>query len=154
MEYSDIRLGAFLKFEDEEETFTVIVTRKHMADYIDQSTLEQKQTPVFDGIVLKVETKTIPEWEAHYEVGDTLYNGDEACYVEVGNPFASDNVVRVGDLMRYTQGSERYTVRVDEILSYDGYFTGVIVESNIDEDDFRVGDFSEVCVWNRFKKVL
>lgn len=154
MEYSDIRLGAFLKFEDEEETFTIIVTRKYSVDYTNPDTRVKSEIPTFDGIVLTRSVKIIDEYEAHYEVGEMLVHGDEACYVEVGNPFASDAIVRIGDLMRYTQGSERYTVRVDEILSYDGYFSGVIVESNIDEDEFRVGDFSDVCVWNRFKKVL
>lgn len=154
MEYSDIRLGAFLKFEDEEETFTIIVTRKYSVDYTNPDTHAKSEIHTFDGIVLARSVKTIEEYEAHYEVGEMLVHGDEACYVEVGNPFTSDDIVRIGDLMRYTQGSERYTVRVDEILAYDGYFTGVIVESNIDEDEFRVGDFSDVCVWNRFKKVL
>lgn len=153
MEYSDIRLGAFLKFEDEEEAFTIIATRKHAVDYRDPTTGEQSQIPAFDGIVLTTKTKTIPEWEAHYEVGEILTNGDAECYVEVGNPFSSDNIVRIGDLMRYIDGAETYTVRVDEIHAYNGYFSGVIVSSNIDEDEFRVGAFSDTCIWSLFKKV-
>ena len=165
MKYEDVKPGMFLKFEDDEESFIILVTRLYSTNGCG---IERKDGNIhtFDGLVVSVTLKTIGTWDAEYAVGDLADRCEETAFTEVSNPFIPqpsqytktiNKEFRVGDSALFSQetpsGAEYYIVRVTEIGKAPNIFHGVVTGSNIDEVGYRVDDMVFDCAERFFTKV-